>query len=263
MARVRAVDFEDRLTLVEHLDELRTRIIVSLVAFGLAFGLCFWQDDRMLEIANAALPGERSPITFGVTEPFFTTVEVAAYGAFVLSLPVILYQAYAFVLPAFSASEKRVLTPFLVAIPLLFLAGVAFAYFVVMPAAVKFLLNFNAAEFQIEVRARDYYRFLGVTMISLGVLFQIPIGVLSLTRLGIVTPAQLAENRRYVIFGISVVAAALPGGDPVSMILIMIPLLLLYEASIVLARRFGTPRDGEGEGDAAAAKPATAPAGRD
>ena len=254
MARARPVEFDDRLTLVEHLDELRTRIIISIAAFGVAFGICFWQDDLMLEIANTALPGDRVPITFGVTEPFFTTVEVSAYGAFVLSLPVILYQAYAFVLPAFSDKEKRVLVPFLISIPILFVAGVAFAYFVVMPAAVKFLLNFNANEFQIEVRARDYYRFLGVTMIAMGLLFQIPIGTLSITRLGIVTPAQLAENRRYVIFGISVVAAALPGGDPVSMILIMIPLILLYEASIIIARRFGEPPE---EREISAAEPAT------
>jgi sec-independent protein translocase protein TatC len=245
LARARAVDFEDRLTLVEHLDELRTRIIITLVAFGVAFGLCFWQDDLMLSIFNSALPGDREPITLGVTEPFFTTVEVAAYGAFVLALPVILYQAYAFVLPAFSNSEKKVVLPFLIAAPLLFLAGVAFSYFIVLPAAIKFLLNFNAGNFNIEVRARDYYRFIGVLCLSLGVLFQIPIGVLSLTRLGIVTPEQLAQNRRYVILGISVVAAALPGGDPVSMILIMIPLVLLYEASIVLARRFGEPAERE------------------
>lgn len=245
MARARAISHEDRLTLVEHLDELRTRIIISLVAFGVAFALCFWQDDLMLDIFNAALPGDREPLTLGVTEPFFTTVEVAAYGAFVLAFPVLLYQAYAFVLPAFSDSERKVVLPFLVAAPLLFLAGVAFAYFIVLPAAITFLLNFNAADFTIEVRARDYYRFIGVLCLSLGVLFQIPIGVLSLTRLGIVTPAQLSHNRRYVIFGISVVAAALPGGDPVSMILIMVPLILLYEASIIIARRFGAPSEPE------------------
>jgi sec-independent protein translocase protein TatC len=253
VARARAVKFDDRLTLVEHLDELRTRIIVSLVAFGLAFALCFWQDALMLEIFNTALPADREePITLGVTEPFFTTVEVAAYGAFVLSLPVILYQVYAFILPAFSNAERKVILPFLIAVPFLFVAGVAFAYFVVLPAAVKFLLNFNEAEFAIEVRARDYYRFLGVMCIALGILFQIPIGVLSITRLGIVTPDQLAENRRYVILGISIVAAALPGGDPISMILIMIPLILLYEASILLARRFGEP----GERELGSAEPA-------
>jgi len=253
LARFRAVKFEDRLTLVEHLDELRTRIIISLVAFGVGFGLCFWQDSLMLDIANVPLPDGRVPITFGVTEPFFTTVIVSAYGALVLSLPVILYQAYAFVLPALSPYEKRTLLPFLISIPLLFVAGVAFAYFVVLPAAIKFLLNFNASEFDIEVRARDYYTFLGLTTVAMGLLFQIPIGVLSVTRLGIVTPEQFAANRRYAILIISIVAAALPGGDPVSMILIMIPLILLYEGSVQLARRFGEPRDR----DLGATEPAT------
>jgi sec-independent protein translocase protein TatC len=243
VARLRPVSFEDRLTLVEHLDELRNRIIVSLLAFGVAFALCFWQDSLMLEIANAPLPTDQQPLTFSVTEPFFTTVEVSAYGAMVIALPVIIYQVYAFVLPAFSDRERRTLVPFFIAMPLLFLAGVAFAYFVVMPAAVKFLLNFNQAEFNIQVRAREYYSFLGLTVISMGILFQIPIAILSLTRLGIITPDWLATNRRYAIFVISIVAAALPGGDPVSMILIMIPLVLLYEASIVLARRFGAPRE--------------------
>jgi sec-independent protein translocase protein TatC len=246
LARVRAVKFDDRLTLVEHLDELRTRIIVSLVAFGVAFGLCFWQDSLMLEIANVPLPDDLDqPITFGVTEPFFTTVVVSAYGALVISLPVILYQAYAFILPALSPREKKTLIPFLVSVPILFVAGVAFSYFVVLPAAVKFLLNFNANEFDIEVRARDYYVFFGLTTVAMGILFQIPIGVLSVTRLGIVTPEQFAANRRYAILIISIVAAALPGGDPVSMILIMIPLILLYEGSVQLAKRFGTPRERE------------------
>jgi sec-independent protein translocase protein TatC len=241
VARLKAARFEDRMTLVEHLGELRTRIVVSLVAFGVAFALCFWQDDLMLEIANWPLPSDTAPLTFSVTEPFFTTVEVSAYGALVISLPVILYQVYAYVLPAFSPGERRTLTPFLIAMPLLFLGGVAFAYFVVMPAATQFLLNFNASEFNIQVRAREYYSFLGITLVALGLLFQIPIVMLSLTRLEIVSADWFAANRRYAIFAISVVAAAAPGGDPVSMLLIMIPLIVLYEASIILARRFGAP----------------------
>ena len=233
----------DRVTLVEHLDELRSRIIVTLSAFGVAFALCFWQDDLMLDIANAALPAGTQPITLSPTEPFFTTVEVSAYGAAILALPIILYQIYAFVLPAFSPREKKVVRPYLIAMPLLFVAGVAFAYFLVMPAAVKFLLNFNEQEFLIQVSAREYYSFLGIMVVVMGLLFQMPIALLSITRLGIVTPEQLAQNRRYAIFIISIVAAALPGGDPVSMILIMIPLVALYEASVVLARRFGEPRE--------------------
>lgn len=244
MARVRAVKHEDRLTLVEHLDELRTRIIVSLAVFGVAFALCFWQSDLMLDIANWPLPSDvAKPVTFSPTEPFFTTVEVSAFGAAILALPVILYQLYAFVIPAFSPTEKRVVFPYLVAMPLLFIAGVAFAYFLVMPPATKFLLSFNEANFDIFVRAKEYYSFLGILVLMMGLLFQMPIALLSLCRLGVVTPDQLAKNRRYAILIISVVAAAAPGGDPVSMILIMIPLVGLYEVSVVLARRFGEPKE--------------------
>src|SRR5690349_7203606 len=117
MARLRPVDFEDRLTLVEHLDELRTRIIIAVAAYVVAFGLCFWQNDRLLDIANAPLPGNKTPITFGVAEPFTTTVTITAYAALVISLPIILYQAYAFVLPALSPREKRVVVPFLMGVP--------------------------------------------------------------------------------------------------------------------------------------------------
>src|SRR6478752_9318893 len=118
MARVRAVSHEDRLTLVEHLDELRSRLIVCLVVFGVALALCFWQNHLLLEIANGPLPGGHTKlITFGVTEPFTTTLTVATYGALILSMPIWLYQLYAFVLPAFSESEKRVVLPLLIAAP--------------------------------------------------------------------------------------------------------------------------------------------------
>ncbi len=244
MARARAIGHEDRLTLVEHLDELRSRIIISLAVFGVAFAVCFWQDQVMLDIFNWPLPEDEDQlITLSPTEPFFTTVEVSAYGAAVLSLPIILYQLYAFVIPAFSPQEKRVVFPYLVAMPILFLAGIAFAYFVVMPAAITFLVNFNEQNFDTALRAKEYYGFLGIMTVVLGLLFQMPIALLAVTRLGVITPEQLAHNRRYAIFIISIVAAALPGGDPVSMILIMIPLVLLYEASVQLAKRFGEPKE--------------------
>jgi sec-independent protein translocase protein TatC len=241
MPRLRPVDFEDRLTLVEHLDELRTRIIISIAAFAVAFALCFWQNDRLLDIANAPLPDDRNPITFGVAEPFTTTVTITAYAALVISLPVILYQAYAFILPALTNRERRVVVPFLVLVPILFVAGVVFGYFVVLPAATKFLLNFNETQFNIEVRARDYYSFFTLTLGVMGLIFQLPIGILAVTRLGIVTPKQLAKNRRYAYLVLAVLAMLLPGTDPVSMLIEMVPLIVLYEASVLLARAFGRP----------------------
>jgi sec-independent protein translocase protein TatC len=251
VARYRAVKFDEHLTLVEHLDELRTRIIVAIAALVVASSLCFWQNDLLLQIANRPLPGDLTPITFGVTEPFMTTVTLSVYGGILLSLPVILYQAYAYVLPAFSARERRVVLPFLLMVPFLFIAGVVFAYFVVIPAATKFLLNFNASEFNIEVRAREYYSFFALTCIAVGILFQIPIGVLAVTRLGITTPERLARNRRYAVLIIAVVAMLLPGTDPVTMLISMLPLVLLFELSLLLARAFGRPPDEAGAGRAA------------
>lgn len=237
--RVKPVDHEDRLTLVEHLDELRFRLVVSGSAFAVALALCFWQNHLLLEIAGGPLPGaHKQLITFGVTEPFMTTFTVAAYGALILALPVIVYQLYAYVLPAFSSAERRVALPLMLLAPVLFLAGVAFAYFVVMPAAVKFLLNFNDSQFNIQVRARDYYSFFATTMLAGGIVFQMPLAILAVTRLGIVSIEQLKSNRRYAYLIIAIVAAALPGVDPISMLIEMVPLLALYELSILLARAF-------------------------
>ena len=153
-------------------------------------------------------------------------------------------------LPAFSDAERRVVLPILLLFPVLFLAGVAFAYFVVMPAAVKFLLNFNDSQFNIQVRARDYYSFFSTTMLAGGLVFQLPLAILAVTRLGIVRVEQLHENRRYAYLVIAIVAAALPGVDPVSMLIEMVPLLVLYELSILLARAFGTAGRGGRNGRA-------------
>lgn len=239
MPRLRPVSHEDRLTLVEHLDELRNRIVVCVAALGVAFALCFWQSDLLLEIASKPLPDDHDRlITFGVTEPFTVTLTVAAYGALILALPVVLYQLYAYILPAFSAAERRAVLPILLLAPLLFAAGVAFSYFVVLPPATEFLLGFNDTEFNVQVRARDYYGFFSTTILAGGLIFQLPLALIALTRLGIVSVDQLRANRRYAYLGIAVLAAALPGVDPISMLIEMVPLLALYELSILLARLF-------------------------
>jgi sec-independent protein translocase protein TatC len=240
--RVKAVSHEDRLTLVEHLDELRSRIIVCGLVFGVALALCFWQNHLLLEIAQGPLPSDHDQlITFGVTEPFTTTLTVSAYGAIVLSLPIVLWQLYAYILPAFSEAEKRVILPILLLFPVLFLAGIAFAYFVVMPAALNFLLDFNDGQFNIQLRAREYYGFFSMTEIACGLIFQLPLAIIAVTRLGIVSVESLSQNRRYAYLAIAVLAAALPGVDPITMLIEMVPLLVLYELSIVLARVLGRP----------------------
>ncbi len=244
--RIKAAKFEDRMTLVEHLDELRSRIIFAGIALLLAAALCLWQNHVLIEIANRPLPAANEQLlTLSPTEPFMTTLTLVLYSAIVLAMPIILYQLYAFVVPAMSPTERKVVVPLLLMVPVLFICGVVFAYFVVVPAAIKFLLNFNSDQFNIQIRAREYYSFFALSLLSVGVLFQIPVGILAITRLGIVTPEALAHNRRYAILIIAVLAMLLPGTDPITMLLSMLPLILLFEFSLVLARWFGNVVDSE------------------
>jgi sec-independent protein translocase protein TatC len=300
------VGHEERLSAVNHLEELRARLIVSLAALAVAFGLCIWQNHRLLEIVNAPLAhetqkqvragegplgvtyavqqnaravatalqvvvgalerpgsgvsaatrarlasvepavrgvahrlsapptGER-PVTLGIGEPFATTVGVAFIFALLLSLPVVLYEVYGFVLPAFTPDQRRVATPLLLAIPLLFVAGVAFGYFIVLPAAVRFFQNFNSDQFNVLVQASQYYHFAAVVLLAMGLVFQVPVGVLAATRAGIVTTGQLRRNRRYAVLACGAVAALLPG-DAITLVLETVPLYLLFELSLALAR---------------------------
>jgi sec-independent protein translocase protein TatC len=302
---LRPIAHEDRLSLVEHLDELRTRIILCLVVFVGAFALCFWQNDRILDIMDRPLnksafhkgsddPLEKSatfqqqqkryylqfavlsrqmarseglspalraewaqfsrtatatadaapkasarrPVTLGVGEPFTVTFKVVGYAALLLALPFLLYQAYAFVLPAFSPRERAIALPLMAMVPFLFIAGVVFAYYMVLPSAINFLQNFNDDNYDILLQARDYYRFSIMVLIAMGIAFQVPIGILAITRVGIVTPRQLRKNRRYAILVIAILAMLLPGQDPVTMLILMAPLIVLFEGSILLAALF-------------------------
>jgi sec-independent protein translocase protein TatC len=240
--RIRPISHEDRLSVVDHLDELRSRLIVSAVAFVVAWAITAWQNDLVLEIVNKPLPDNvEEPITLGPAEAFYTTLTNSAYAALLIALPVILYQLYAFVLPAFSPSERRVATPLLLLVPALFITGVVFCYFVVLTPALDFLLNFNADEFQTEVRARDYYSFVTLLMLAMGLGFQIPVGVLAACKLGVTSAAKLRRSRRYAIVAIVVLASLLPTLDPVTLILESIPLYLLFELSILMAAAWGRP----------------------
>ena len=241
MRRIRPISHEDRLSVVDHLDELRSRLIVSVVAFCIAWALTVWQNDLVLQIMNAPLPDGKEPITLGPAEAFTTTLMNAAYFALIIAAPVVLYQLYAFILPAFSPSERRVATPLLILVPVLFIAGVVFCYFVVLGPALHFLLNFNADEFNTQVRAKDYYSFVSLIMIAMGLGFQIPVGILAACKIGITNAQKLRRNRRYAIVVIVILASLLPTLDPVTLMLESLPFYLLYELSIVLASRWGRP----------------------
>jgi sec-independent protein translocase protein TatC len=236
MRRIRPVAHDEELTVVDHLDELRARLMVSLAAFVVAFSLTAWQSDLVLDLINAPLPDGYVPITLGPAEPFIQTLKNAGYAAILLTLPVLLYQAYAFFVPALRPRERMLAIPLLLMVPVLFIGGVVFCYLVVLPPALDFLLSFNESQFNNQLRASDYYDFAVMTMLALGLGFQVPVGVLVLTRLGVVSYEGLRRSRRYAILGIAVLAALLPTLDPITLVLEMVPLMALYELSIQLSR---------------------------
>ncbi len=324
MPAVRPIGHEQRISIVDHLDELRSRLIISIAVLVGCFAFCYWQNHAILKIVNQpladaqrsggqdslqqsqrfdqaletmlkqlapalqsasrsldslaaeagvsaatklqaerareqlakasaatalatkAVPTDRGrrPLTLGVAEPFVATFTVAAYAALLLALPFILYQIYAFILPAFDPKERKIVVPMMALIPLLFAAGVLFGYYGALPRAVNFLQNYNSGEFDIQIQARDYYRFVVLFLALMGLVFQIPVGVLVLTRTGVVDARTLWKRQGYVILGISIVAAvATPTPDPVTMLVTMLPLIVLYELSIGLAYIF-RPRGG-------------------
>ena len=307
-AAVGALGHEDRASVVEHLDELRTRLIISLATVAVAFGFCMWQNHALLSIINKPLahqtqkqvrkgngplgatytvqqstlsvaeqvkaiagtlerpgsgvspaakaalekaspplqraikrlkapPSGNKPVTLGIGEPFTTTIGIALIFALIISLPILLFQLYGFLLPAFAPEQRKVTTPLMLAIPFLFITGVMFGYFVVLPAAVRFFQNFNSDQFNVLVQASQYYHFAAVTLLAMGLVFQIPVGILAVTRAGIVTPKTLRKNRRYAVLACGSVAAFLPG-DALTLLLETVPLYLLFELSLLLAGFF-------------------------
>jgi sec-independent protein translocase protein TatC len=187
------------------------------------------------DIATLSVPpaGDK-PVTLGIGEPFTTTVTISFVFALILALPFVLYQAYAFLMPALHPDERRHLRPLVLSIPFLFIAGVVFGYFVVLPAAVHFFQNFNSDQFNVLVQANQYYRFAATTVLAMGLLFQVPVGIVAVTRAGLVTPQRLRKNRRYAVLACGAVAAVLPG-DAVTLLLETVPLYLLFELGVLLA----------------------------
>ncbi len=303
MAKViRPIGHDERLSIVDHLDELRSRLIVCAVALIAAFGLCFWQNQRLLHLLNRQLPAAAStkpnhlngltgdsvnerhflsaaaatlrslesshtqslsdraqfgalandfagaarslpqsnpprlPVTLSPGEPFTTTLTVSFYFALILSLPILIYELYAFVVPALNRRERHVALPVMAMAPGLFVVGVAFAYFVVLGPAIHFLQTYNSKNFDILVQARSLYSFEIFTMLGIGLAFQLPLALLGLDWLGVLNAGTLVKHWRYALVIIAVIAAALPGPDLVTTALEMIPLVVLYLLSIVMLK---------------------------
>ncbi|MCS7005965.1 MAG: twin-arginine translocase subunit TatC [Thermoleophilia bacterium] len=242
-------------TLVEHLDELRSRIIICLVAIVPAFALTFAFNGRIMELLTGPLPDDRELVTFGVTEPFTTSIKVSLVAALGLALPVLLWQTWAFLAPAVQPHFERVVLTLVAIATVLFACGVAFMYFVVLPVALDFLTSYNEELFEIQIRASYYFSFVAFTLLAGGLVFLMPIFLLGLVRLRVVSARQLRVNRRYAFVGLLVFAILLPTVDPVSLAFEVVPLVLLYEGTIWVAllmeRRWERSWEEEWAGDAA------------
>jgi sec-independent protein translocase protein TatC len=222
-------------TLVEHLDELRRRLFIALGALAVAFAVCFAFHERIVRWLTEPLPDDKQLVTFGVTEPFTTSVKVSLIAAFAVALPVILYQAWSFLAPAIEEHTQRVVSLFVLAGTLLFIAGVAFGYFVVLDQALEFLTTYDDDLYNIQIRASYYYSFVSLALLAMGLMFELPVFILALVRIGVLTAAQLRRNRRIGYFLMLVIAVLLPTVDPVSLALETLPLVVLFELSIQLA----------------------------
>ena len=226
-------------TLVEHLGELRARLIISLVAIAVAFAVVYAFHGHLLDWLNRPLPHRlRKPATFSPIEPFTTSVWVTLYAAFLLALPVVLWQLWAFLAPAFEEHRQRSIAMVVGFATALGIGGVAFGYWVVLPPAIHFLTNYDSSHFEILVRARDYYRFVTFVLLGVALAFEVPVFVLALVRLRILTAAKLRSTWRVGVFVMTVIGVILPGVDPVSTILSVVPLVALYLLSIGLAAFF-------------------------
>jgi len=220
---------------VDHLGELRARLLIGLLTLAPAFAVAFAFQNHLVEWLARPLPDDKDIITLGVIEPFTTAVKVSLAAAVAVTLPILLYQLWAFLAPAIEESVQRVVAVFATLATLLFAGGVAFSYFIVLPRALDFLTNFNEDVFEIQIRASYYFSFVTVTLLATGLAFQMPIFILALVRLRVLTAERLRRNRRLGILFMVVFAVLLPTVDPVSLALEVIPLLVLFELSIWLA----------------------------
>ncbi|HEY2354911.1 MAG TPA: twin-arginine translocase subunit TatC [Gaiellaceae bacterium] len=234
--RTRRLPREEEATLVEHLDELRQRIIVTLATVGVTTAAAFVVHNQILDLLTRALPaGHRQLVTFGVAEPLSVSITVSIYAGLVLALPLILWQAWSFLVPALDAAAARKILAYAAFGMVLAGVGLAFGYSLLLPRALHFLTSYDTENFRIMIRATNYFSF--VTAILLGVVcvFETPLVILAAVNLGLLTSTTLRRNRRKGYFIVAAIALALPGPDPVTTMLELLPMWILFEGSIWLA----------------------------
>ncbi len=223
------------MTLLEHLGELRNRLVKASIALLITTAISFIFADRLVEILSIPIGGRQALEAIDVTENMGVFMRVSLISGMVLAMPVIVYQLIRFIVPGLTRDERRYLWIVVPSASLLFLLGVAFAYFVMLPVAVPFLIGF--LNIPTRPRPSTYFGFISRLMFWIGASFETPLILAFLARLGIITPQFLKQNRKYAIVLIALIAAAItPTVDPVNMLLVMAPLMILYELGVFLSR---------------------------
>ncbi len=228
----RRLSHDEEATLVEHLTELRHRLLICIVALVPAFAVAYAFHEQLIRRLMDLVPEGTPIVTLGVTEPFTTSLKVSFYAAVAIVLPIILWQVWAFLAPAIGDETQRILGVFVVLATLLFVTGVAFCYAIVLPRALAFLVDYDSELYTEQIRASYFLSFVTLTLLAFGIAFEMPIFVLGLVRLGVLSADRLRKNRRIGYVAMLAFAIILPTVDPVSLVLETVPLLVLYEASI-------------------------------
>jgi sec-independent protein translocase protein TatC len=234
--RTRRLPREEEATLVEHLEELRGRIMIALAVVGVATAVAFAFHGAILDLLARPLPpAHRHVVAFGVTEPFSVSVAVSLYAGLLFAVPVILWQVWSFLAPALDAAAERRILALAVFGLVLAAAGLAFGYGILLPRAIHWLTGYDNVHFHLLIRASSYYSFVVSVLLGVVCVFELPLVVLVLVSLGVLTSASLRRNRRRGYFLVAVAALALPGPDPVTTLLELLPMWALFEGSIWLA----------------------------
>jgi sec-independent protein translocase protein TatC len=235
----RRLQHDEEATLVEHLGELRTRIYICLAALIVTVSVSFSFHRHLIHWLELALPANRRHlITISPAEPFLTAMWISIYAGFLLAQPIILWQVWSFMAPAFAQKTQRSIASLVAFATALAAGGIAFAYFVVLPAAIHFLTNYDKNLFFIQIRAKEYLSFASLVLLAVAIVFEVPIFVLALVRIGIVTSAKLRRTWRVGVVIMAAIAVALPGVDPITTTIEMVPLIALYLGSVAISGFF-------------------------
>ena len=245
------IAFDEKLPFSSHLAEIRYRLIRIFVFLSILFALCFYFSEPILEIVRAPIKNQNL-IFITPTEAFFVHLKLGFFSALALSIPFILYHIWAFITPGLHIDERRHTLPFVILSSLFFVLGILFAYYLILPLGLRFLLTYKTSSLMPNITVGHYISFTARLMLVFGVIFELPLVVLFLTKIGILKPSVLTKNRKYSILLIFVASAILTPPDVVTQVLMAVPLIFLYELSVIICRMVYKQKQKDKEGVAEA-----------